>query len=293
MSSSSGIAPWWNSNGPWSCGWSHSGEKPAWQSGGGDATRAPRTPPRIGPRFFVRSTNGCPAGQGIWRVVSRHPGGNRGYAEALRLFTEGLPVMALMSEAVATAVGAPFLRSDFFVGSAEFGIRLNEVAYGSSAHLMDCEADKLAAILQQGYKVCKRAGSEVFEKQLAAESGMSGALLAALAAAAEVQLNPVPAEECITPRVTLPTLPQHDMVANSAKAEGLLPPPAAGICSPPVAQQMARVSAAALVRSHGYFPQTSSSAMQSVVFQRVVAAPPKMVSPAPLVGPVVSVGYRR
>eukprot|EP00439_Symbiodinium_sp_Y106_P026737 s6240_g3.t1 len=66
-----------------------------------------------------------------WEVIHEHGGQNRGFEVSLKLFREAMPAMSAAAENIATAVGAPFLRSDFFVGSEEWGVRLNEVAYGS------------------------------------------------------------------------------------------------------------------------------------------------------------------
>mmetsp|Transcript_41098 Transcript_41098/g.93861 ORF Transcript_41098/g.93861 Transcript_41098/m.93861 type:complete len:476 (+) Transcript_41098:18-1445(+) len=246
--------------------------------------------------FFVRCTEGSFSSQDTWQVISRHPGGNRGYAEALRLFTEGLPAMALMSEAVATGVGAPFLRSDFFVGSQEHGIRLNEVAYGSSAHLMDCGADEMAAILQQGYSVCKRVGSEVLARQLATGSGMPAELSTALAVACAGQLSPVPAEECATPRPAPAPTPQRTVVASATKVEVLGAPRVAPVGILPSPSKQPGMTGGAVMMptaARGNFPHVGASAIQSVLLQRVgVAAPPHM-SAAPQVRPAVSFGYRR
>merc|ERR1719181_1681434 len=54
--------------------------------------------------------------------------------------------MASAAEQLASAVGAPFLRVDFFVGDPKWGIRLNEVAYGSGA-LLKRTSDKGGMIL--------------------------------------------------------------------------------------------------------------------------------------------------
>merc|ERR1711971_67438 len=82
-----------------------------------------------------------------------------------------MPAMAQAAEAISKAVGAPFLRSDFFVGSEKWGVRLNEVAYGSgvecrrkgisavSGSLDDRGIDDLpviARILQEGFSRCTK-----------------------------------------------------------------------------------------------------------------------------------------
>jgi len=98
-----------------------------------------------------------------WEAVHQHTGENPGFNRALELFTENMSAIAATAEAIATAVGAPFLRTDFFVGSPEWGIRLNEVAYGcgcdyralvDGGRLVD-DAPAIAQILQQGIKRCQ------------------------------------------------------------------------------------------------------------------------------------------
>lgn len=112
-----------------------------------------------------------------WEVLHEHAGQNRGFDKALDLFKQEMPRMAAAAEAIATEVGAPFLRSDFFVGSEKWGVRLNEVAYGSGC---DCkrraagalidDGPVIAQILQEGFKVCReRAAPEHFLSQLGAQ----------------------------------------------------------------------------------------------------------------------------
>lgn len=69
--------------------------------------------------------------QDTWEVLHNHPGGNAGFDEAVRIFERHVRAAAAIAEAIARAAGAPFLRADFFIGSPEWGVRLNEVAYGS------------------------------------------------------------------------------------------------------------------------------------------------------------------
>merc|ERR1712157_652012 len=102
-------------------------------------------------------------------------GENKGFEAALELFTKAMPAMASAAEGIATAVGAPFLRSDFFVGSEKYGVRLNEVAYGSglsvrqrppgSTSLVD-DGPMISAILQDGMKLCSREPPEYFLSKL-------------------------------------------------------------------------------------------------------------------------------
>jgi len=101
-----------------------------------------------------------------WEAIHEHRGANQGFDVALEIFRRAMPGLAVAAEAIATAVGAPFLRSDFFVGSREWGVRLNEVAYGSgvdyrrlsttgNSQLVD-DGPAIARILQEGMEVCSR-----------------------------------------------------------------------------------------------------------------------------------------
>jgi len=86
--------------------------------------------------------------------------------------------MAAAAESIAKALGAPFLRSDFFVGSDKWGVRLNEVAYGSG---VDCrrkvrhtnevvdDAPVIARILQEGFRHCSRKPAKYFMDPLGVE----------------------------------------------------------------------------------------------------------------------------
>eukprot|EP00406_Dinophysis_acuminata_P048806 CAMPEP_0179306842 /NCGR_PEP_ID=MMETSP0797-20121207/50340_1 /TAXON_ID=47934 /ORGANISM="Dinophysis acuminata, Strain DAEP01" /LENGTH=407 /DNA_ID=CAMNT_0021016519 /DNA_START=44 /DNA_END=1267 /DNA_ORIENTATION=+ len=99
-----------------------------------------------------------------WEAIHEHIGMNRGFEMALRLFRKAMPAMSAAAEGIATAVGAPFLRSDFFVGNSKWGVRLNEVAYGSGvdyrqraagrAGLID-DGPTIAQILQEGLSLCQ------------------------------------------------------------------------------------------------------------------------------------------
>merc|ERR1719291_1467146 len=107
---------------------------------------------------------GRAGGAEAWQPLHRHPGGNPGFHAALALFARAMPAMAAAAEAVARAVGAPFLRSDFFVGSERWGVRLNEVAYGSGVDYLNRADDgsggivddtpTIAQILQEGFARC-------------------------------------------------------------------------------------------------------------------------------------------
>ncbi|CAE7348593.1 unnamed protein product [Symbiodinium pilosum] len=130
-----------------------------------------------------------------WEVIHEHGGHNRGFEVSLKLFREAMPAMSAAAEGIATGVGAPFLRSDFFVGSAEWGVRLNEVAYGSgvdykrrlrggtSKHVTSAsggawvgglvdDGPAIAEILQEGFKLCQRKPPAEFLKVLGARTAL-------------------------------------------------------------------------------------------------------------------------
>jgi len=126
-----------------------------------------------------------------WEALHEHAGGNRGFEVALELFKEAMPAMSQAAEAIATAVGAPFLRSDFFVGSAKWGVRLNEVAYGSGVDykrrvaggnssylngawnggLVD-DGPAIADIIQEGFTLCQRKPPAHFLRMLGAKNAV-------------------------------------------------------------------------------------------------------------------------
>lgn len=137
----------------------------------------------------------CPKTPGLlrpdddWEALHEHGGDNRGFDVALALFKEAMSPMAAAAEEIAVAVGAPFLRSDFFVGSPKWGIRLNEVAYGSGVdykrrrpgsspkatganacneHVDDGPA--IAQILQEGFSLCQQKPPSHFLQLLGAKS---------------------------------------------------------------------------------------------------------------------------
>eukprot|EP00927_Polykrikos_kofoidii_P045031 TRINITY_DN3889_c0_g1_i1.p1 TRINITY_DN3889_c0_g1~~TRINITY_DN3889_c0_g1_i1.p1 ORF type:complete len:729 (+),score=92.09 TRINITY_DN3889_c0_g1_i1:78-2264(+) len=85
--------------------------------------------------WFVRrpASAGKLSDSDTWEVVHEHVGTNVGFDCALELFHRHMSAMGVAAEKVARAVGAPFLRCDFFVGCPKWGIRLNEVAYGCGA----------------------------------------------------------------------------------------------------------------------------------------------------------------
>jgi len=104
-----------------------------------------------------------------WKVIHGHSGKNAGFDKAIELFRLHMPTMVTYCEKLATAVGAPFLRADFFVGSPKWGVRLNEVAYGCGCDYRNCtmegkrkekgpvfdDAPAMARILQEGMKQCQ------------------------------------------------------------------------------------------------------------------------------------------
>jgi len=100
-----------------------------------------------------------------WEVLHNHQGNNPGFDSALDLFERHMPAMAATAEIIASAVGAPFLRVDFFVGSPEWGVRLNEVAYGCGVDYRSCprdsknivdDAPNIARVLQEGMARCRQ-----------------------------------------------------------------------------------------------------------------------------------------
>eukprot|EP00929_Paragymnodinium_shiwhaense_P029816 TRINITY_DN17015_c0_g1_i1.p1 TRINITY_DN17015_c0_g1~~TRINITY_DN17015_c0_g1_i1.p1 ORF type:complete len:624 (+),score=134.51 TRINITY_DN17015_c0_g1_i1:71-1942(+) len=111
-----------------------------------------------------------------WDVLHEHSGANPGFDKACALFKKAMPAMAAAAEGIATAVGAPFLRCDFFVGSEKWGVRLNEVAYGSGTDykqradgypaLVD-DGPSVAHILREGMSACyKRYKPDYFLEKL-------------------------------------------------------------------------------------------------------------------------------
>jgi len=111
-----------------------------------------------------------------WVLAHDHPGGNVGHDKAMELFQLHIREMADSAERVARAVGAPFLRTDFFVGSERWGVRLNEVAYGCGCDyrvlglegipgLLDA-GPAMAQILQDGMGLARRFPSQHFLTRL-------------------------------------------------------------------------------------------------------------------------------
>jgi len=101
-----------------------------------------------------------------WDVCHNHDAQDPSFQAALEIFIRHMPEMAATTGRIAAAVGAPFLRADFFLGSSAFGVRLNEVAYGSGIEYRRSEQGSdelvndsavLAQILQAGFDVCETA----------------------------------------------------------------------------------------------------------------------------------------
>jgi len=102
-----------------------------------------------------------------WEVLHNHPGGNAGWEQAVKLFKRHMPDMAALTETLAAALGTPFLRADFFVGSSKWGVRLNEVAYGCGLEYRNFlrenggikvidDKPAMSEILRQGMALCHR-----------------------------------------------------------------------------------------------------------------------------------------
>jgi hypothetical protein len=111
-----------------------------------------------------------------WEACHANECGDASFHDAVHTFLRHMPEMSNWTERIAVSVGAPFLRADFFVGSANFGVRLNEVAYGSGVAYRRRQVDTeglvddaavISQILQEGYKVCEKvSGPESFLRPL-------------------------------------------------------------------------------------------------------------------------------
>merc|ERR1712217_279055 len=123
-------------------------------------------------------------------VIHEHRGENPGFDKALELFQRHISSAACIAEAVATAVGAPFLRVDFFVGSPKWGLRLNEVAYGCGMdyrnrldddrkQIVD-DGPAVAEILQSGMALCRRRSPQHFLSKLGARGSTYAEMSVAL-----------------------------------------------------------------------------------------------------------------
>jgi len=98
-----------------------------------------------------------------WEVIHNHPGGNQGWEAAVKVFQRHMREMAMFTETLACALGTPFLRADFFVGNARWGVRLNEVAYGCGLEYRNMHPDTgrvvddklaMAEIIRRGMQKC-------------------------------------------------------------------------------------------------------------------------------------------
>jgi len=114
-----------------------------------------------------------------WELIHRHYAVDPNFDRAIELFRQHVQEMARTAEMISTAVGAPFMRTDFFVGDSKWGVRLNEVAYGSgieyltrdsSGRLVD-DAPAIAEIIQEGMARCRR---RVPPQQLLSRLGVWG-----------------------------------------------------------------------------------------------------------------------
>jgi len=116
-----------------------------------------------------------------WRAIHNYPGSSVKFDNAVEVFKRNVSIIANMAESIATAFGAPFLGSDFFVGCPKWGVVLNEVAYGcgcdyrnladdGSGRIVD-DAPSIVHIIQEGMSQClKRRPAEHFLSKL----GVSG-----------------------------------------------------------------------------------------------------------------------
>jgi len=162
-----------------------------------------------------------------WEVIHEHPGKNRGFEVSLKLFKEAMPAMSAAAESIATAVGAPFMRSDFFVGSQEWGVRLNEVAYGSGVDykrrlvggaskqtgvgtwmggLVD-DGPAIAEILQEGFKLCQRKPPADFLRTLGAKTALYEAPARAIRSVSK-PTEPLMKVEAVPPEKRVRQLPE-------------------------------------------------------------------------------------
>mmetsp|Transcript_5074 Transcript_5074/g.14088 ORF Transcript_5074/g.14088 Transcript_5074/m.14088 type:complete len:792 (-) Transcript_5074:285-2660(-) len=111
-----------------------------------------------------------------WDACHEHEAGDAIFDDALEMFMRHMQDMVSLTERLATSFGAPFLRADFFLGSSEFGVCLNEVAYGSGIEYRRQQGDKivddaavLAQILREGFEACTTVSNrEIFLNSLGA-----------------------------------------------------------------------------------------------------------------------------
>jgi hypothetical protein len=181
-----------------------------------------------------------------WDVVHEHPGRNHGFEKALELFKAHIKQMAKVAEQLATAVGAPFLRTDFFIGDPKWGVRVNEVAYGSGTlhkrpskkggMLLVDDAHAMAQILREGMAQCQtKQPAEQFLRDLGVRGSTYQDLSVDVLPGSEShppmeseceasEEQRVPAELCMTPRAKwMPpgfvTCEDHPQSAGSRRKE--------------------------------------------------------------------------
>jgi len=182
-----------------------------------------------------------------WEAYHEHKGDNKGFDSALQLFIQAMPAMAAAAESIAKALGAPFLRSDFFVGSEKWGVRLNEVAYGSG---VDCrrkvggtnevvdDAPVIARILQEGFKHCNRKPAKYFMDSLGVEGDTYKSMVV-------TKLDEIhaPKEERKRPRLSSFAIRAFDSVATDTAP---VSPVAASQCETPHNRQDPAVNTPAI-----------------------------------------------
>jgi len=226
--------------------------------------------------WFVRrpAYEGELSDEDTWEVVHEHRGENLGFEKALELFDRYIHSAAVMAETIAVAVGAPFLRTDFFVGSPEWGLRLNEVAYGCGMEYRNrledegCEriiddGPAIAQILQEGMAECKRrlppqhflsrlgARGESYAEMLVAPVSPARRRRRSLRVAGEE--DPPSPDDCAVPEDLCHTLPRpagnarHEPQCRARSADARTAAaarPGAGRSSPAAAMAAAAAAAA-------------------------------------------------
>ncbi|CAK8988430.1 Uncharacterized protein SCF082_LOCUS1390 [Durusdinium trenchii] len=239
--------------------------------------------------WLVRKPRGEFSEEDDWEVIHEHHGGNRGFEVSLQLFREAMPVMCAAAEAIATAVGAPFLRSDFFVGNSKWGVRLNEVAYGSGLDyrrrgvatkqtkggswvggLVD-DGPAIAEILQEGFKICQRKPPAHFLRTLGARNAIYEAP-ASYRKPEKSKPEPHMRIEAVPPEQRLRLLPDdavNEMVQRYARPSNIL-------------AQTGTVSGASCeTQPPGLSPVTQGVGTGTKAPFPVAWGYPKVVSPAP------------
>lgn len=157
-----------------------------------------------------------------------------------------MPTMVAYCETLAAAVGAPFLRGDFFVGSSKWGVRLNEVAYGCGCDYRNRnswelsrnfdDAPAMARILQEGMGLCQ---AQLPARDFLSKLGVKGNDYA--------DMDVLPLRRPLTPRVAVPRAKDDDLVIPEELCETPPwpssetlpnPPPAITPPNPPRASQV-------------------------------------------------------